>query len=233
MPPKGVICPPARLGSVARNHGGHRLALRRMIDIGVQSNTYGPTRSTKAAAEDDLARARKCRSRRDMLEFVRRLSGSRKRALPGAAGAARPAAAEAAKGKLCSGCAQSVEGAEQALGAAPSQAPLPAKAEAPARPLVRRRMTGKASPQSHSVAPPTGHARRAAAPRGDAAAIVAAGADAGVETASGSTFSDDEGLHRKLNISFCLGRPSYDLRGVRFGPVVAVVAEEVVAVAFV
>ena len=85
MPPKGVICPPARLGSVTRHHGGHRLALRRMIDIGVQSNTYGPTRSTKAAAEDDLARARKCESRQAMVDFVRQLSGSRARALPGVA----------------------------------------------------------------------------------------------------------------------------------------------------
>ena len=66
-----------------------------MLDLGVRLPTYGPARSTRAAAEDDLARARKCESRRAMLDFVRQLSGSRDRA-GGVARAARPAAAKAA-----------------------------------------------------------------------------------------------------------------------------------------
>ena len=54
--------------------------------IGIRPrHTYGPTRTTKAASEDDLARARKCESRQAMVDFVRQLSGSRERALPGVA----------------------------------------------------------------------------------------------------------------------------------------------------
>ena len=61
-----------------------RVRIRKLNDIG-QRVTLGPTRTTKAAAEDDLARARKCESRQAMVDFVRQLSGSRERALPGVA----------------------------------------------------------------------------------------------------------------------------------------------------
>ena len=119
MPPKGFICPPARVGSVFRhNHHGHRLALPRMKDIGVLWKTYGPTRSTKAAAEEDLARARRCESRAAMVEFVRQL-----------ARAARPAVAKAPGG--CN---------SQAEIGAPALPPAAAAAER------RFRLRGKVSP---------------------------------------------------------------------------------------
>ena len=56
------------------------MQLPKMIDIGARCPTKGPVRSTKAAAEEDLARARRCESRQAMLDFVRQLSGSRDQA---------------------------------------------------------------------------------------------------------------------------------------------------------
>ena len=80
MPAKGFARPLAQLGSVSAHYQTYRMQLPKMIDIGARCPTKGPVRSTKAAAEEDLARARRCESRQAMLDFVRQLSGSRDQA---------------------------------------------------------------------------------------------------------------------------------------------------------
>ena len=51
---------------------------------GKNTTTYGPSRATKAAADQDLVRARQSDTRKDMLEFARALRGA-----PAAASAGR------------------------------------------------------------------------------------------------------------------------------------------------
>ena len=75
MPPKGAFYPPHKLGSVLEHKGGYRLQLAAMPELGALHTTYGPTRATRAKANKDLAEARRCASRKDMLEFVRALLG--------------------------------------------------------------------------------------------------------------------------------------------------------------
>ena len=74
MPPKSVLQPPSQLGFTAEHHGKYRLQLSAMRELGMSAPTCGPSRATKAAADDDLAQARTCASRRDMLDFVLALS---------------------------------------------------------------------------------------------------------------------------------------------------------------
>ena len=73
MPPKGVLKTPSELGSVQQIRDGWRFVLPAMHDLREQKNTSGPVRQTKAKADKDKANARMCKSRKQMLEFVRGL----------------------------------------------------------------------------------------------------------------------------------------------------------------
>ena len=70
MPPKGILRPPSQLGFTIEHGRMYRLQLSAMRELGMSAPTNGPARATKAAAEGDLAQARTCASRRDMLDFV-------------------------------------------------------------------------------------------------------------------------------------------------------------------
>ena len=64
--PKGATRPPCRCGSVVP-------MWEKGYAVGIWSGSRriaGPNRSTRAAAEDDLARARRCEDRQAMLDFV-------------------------------------------------------------------------------------------------------------------------------------------------------------------
>ena len=74
MPPKSVLQPPSQLGITVEHYGKYRLQLSAMRELGMSAPIRGPSRATKAAADDDLAQARTCASRRDMLDFVLALS---------------------------------------------------------------------------------------------------------------------------------------------------------------
>ena len=74
MPPKGALRPPCKLGFVQEHFGGYRLGLSAMPDQRT-GNTWGKRRPTEAEANEDLAKAQACASRKDMLEFVRGLKG--------------------------------------------------------------------------------------------------------------------------------------------------------------
>ena len=73
MPPKGVLKTPSELGSVQQIKDGWRFVLPAMHDLREHTNTSGPVRQTKAKADKDKANARMCKSRKQMLEFVRGL----------------------------------------------------------------------------------------------------------------------------------------------------------------
>ena len=115
---------PCHLGRVFPNRGGYRVSLGKLRDLGILVNTRGPTRATKLEADRDLAEARKCGSRREVLDYVRGLS----RRAPGAAGARSRSRS--------AGLAQEE---------APAQPLAPPAGEAPAQPLARRRLRGKAA----------------------------------------------------------------------------------------
>ena len=75
MPRKGVLQLPSKLGIVyPSQHSGYFVLLTRMPDIGEFKVVRGPLRETKKGAHLDLAKARECGSRREMVEFVRVLS---------------------------------------------------------------------------------------------------------------------------------------------------------------
>ena len=80
MPPKGVLKTPSELGSVQQIKDGWRFVLPAMHDLREHTNTSGPVRQTKAKADKDKANARMCKSRKQMLEFVRGLRKKRFRA---------------------------------------------------------------------------------------------------------------------------------------------------------
>lgn len=116
--------PPCHLGRVSSHGGKYRVSLGKLRDLGILVNTRGPTRATKLEADRDLAEARKCGSRREVLDYVRGLS----RRAPGAAGARSRSRS--------AGLAQEE---------APAQPLAPPAGEAPAQPLARRRLRGKAA----------------------------------------------------------------------------------------
>ena len=65
--------PPCHLGRVLSHGGKYRVSLGKLRDLGILVNTRGPTRATKLEADRDLAEARKCGSRREVLDYVRGL----------------------------------------------------------------------------------------------------------------------------------------------------------------
>ena len=71
MPQKGVLNSPRRLGCVENQGNGYRLQIN-VAEHG--GHVRGPTRATRAEAEEDLAKARQCTTRKDMVDFVGALS---------------------------------------------------------------------------------------------------------------------------------------------------------------
>ena len=71
MPPKGVLNSPRRLGCVESHRNGYSLRIL-MREHG--GNVRGPTRATRAEAAEDLAKARQCTTRKDIVDFVGALS---------------------------------------------------------------------------------------------------------------------------------------------------------------
>ena len=130
-----LLRPPHELGIVVWNNGGFRVHLAAMLELGASSATRGPNRTTKAAANKDLAKARKCASRKEMLEFVRALH---KACASTASGGARPIGKRKCQRKLTDAKADHAASARSSEEAHPPLASpgkrLRTKSHAPAAP---------------------------------------------------------------------------------------------------